>query len=217
MSISKEEEQKLLKIIQLQQKVNGACAAGNLHWHRYSSIKEVYDNFVDPVHLIWSKCQYLPDDVFNILINIITHKLPIEKAPQQLLLSREALLNSQLSDHELIKQAIAIEKTEPGSHPWTEFYRIIYYMMLWKLKFVQPFAAVIIVEKMKKLSKVLDLDKNTILNAIKEYLPYERYVQDLKEFYLSENSNPNSFPTEKILLTQFSLREIYQHQQPQDR
>lgn len=177
--LSKKQEEFLVNLLRDWLKKNGSCAAGKAQWNSTNDIEEIYDNFKDPIHVIWGGCKYFPDETFMGLLKIIIHDLPKENAPQQLLEAREALLNYRITNKELQECANKIEKPPKLSHPWTEYYRIIYYMMLWKLKLREPTVAIPIMEKMKKLLKTFGMDQNVLLNSIKQTFPYEKFLYGL--------------------------------------
>jgi len=158
-------------------RANEACAESITLMSACATAREYYDRLPTPLYFIYRLSVEQPDYAFGILLKCIDRFLPVtEDMPDVLFGARDALFAIGCADFYLTGHMKAIGTAHTNPH-WRAYYRLVYYLLRWRLGLQNPKVAIALQKKLWVQMSHFGIPdaEQALLKYMKEICPFEQW------------------------------------------
>lgn len=139
-------------------------------------IKEYYSKLPDTIYFITRMSILKPDLALSILLKCVESKLLIDSAPPELVKAHNTLLDPNASKEEMSQQ-MGIAGSTKTNLRWDDYFRIVYYLLRWRLGIQNSEIAIPLQWKMWAQMKAQGNKegKAELLTYMKSICPFEEW------------------------------------------
>lgn len=131
------------------------------------------------IFFFFRMCVTRPDLTLELMLRCVEEKLPSYDMPPDLEKAREVLLDRDATDEEMTEQMEIVNARSRCPAMWKEYYRIVYYMLSWRLGLHDARIALNLQRKMwVQLQRSGAPDgKASLMRYLREIFPAEKWEQ----------------------------------------
>lgn len=124
-------------------------------------------------------CRTRPDLTLELMLRCVAEKLPSHNLPPDLEQARSVLLNQDATEKEMTEQMEIVDSQSRCPIVWREYYRIVYYMLRWRLGLNDARIALNLQRKMwiQLQRSGIRHGQASLMRYLREIFPVEKWEQ----------------------------------------